>query len=309
MVKDRKTLSDAVMQRFISDPGSIQPDLPTTSVALGSIMLPVKRQPRRYFDPEKMSQLVTSVKEHGILEPILVRPIGNGTYELIAGERRLRAAREVGLSQIPIVSREFSDQEALQIALIENLQRDDLNPVEETEAVLELLAIALSTTTDEVKSIIYQAANAKNRRQELKGNVSLQLEQIEACLTELGRFNLESLRSSRLPLLNLPDPVLDALREGRLEYTKARVIARVKDEQRQEELLKQAIADNLSLKEIKLRVKQTKPDPEPTSGQLLINRMTEITRRLKKSNAWNEHRKRDRITKLLDELEHLTLEG
>jgi ParB family transcriptional regulator, chromosome partitioning protein len=308
VVKDRKTLSDAVMQRFMTDPGSIQSDRPSTSVSLSAVKLPTRRQPRRYFDPEKMAQLASSIKEHGVLEPILVRPLEDGIYELIAGERRLRAAKEIGLAQIPAVSREFSDQEALQISLIENLQRDDLNPIEETEAVLELLAIALDTSTDDVKSIIYQSANAKNRGQELKGNVSLQLEKIESCLTQLGRFNLESLRSSRLPLLNLPPTILDVLRDGKLEYTKARTIARVKDEQQQSELLRQAIAHNLSLKEIKIRVKQTKPEAEPNPGQLLISRMAELTKRLKKSDAWNEHKTRDRITKLLDELEHLTTE-
>ncbi len=308
MAKERKTLSDAVMQRFMSDPSSIRVDQPSTTIPLTSIKLPIKRQPRRYFDSEKLAQLVASVREHGILEPVLVRPLGDGNYELIAGERRLRAAREVGLNQIPIVSREFSDQEALQVALMENLQRDDLNPIEETEAVLELLAIALDTNVEEVKSIIYQAANAKNRGQELKGNVSLQLEKIESYLAVLGRFNLESLRSSRLPLLNLPPKVLESLREGKLEYTKARTIARVKDEQQRDELLRQAISQNLSLSEIKTRVKEAKEDLEPDEmpERVLVSRMSELTKRLKKSKAWNDRKKRDRITKLLDELERLT---
>lgn len=308
MARERKSLSDAVMKRFMSDSNSIKIDQPSTTVSLTSIKLPVRRQPRRYFDPEKMVQLVSSVKEHGILEPVIVRPLGDGNYELIAGERRLRAAQEVGLTQIPIVCREFSDQEALQVALMENLQRDDLNPIEETEAVLELLVIALDTNTEEVKTVIYQAANAKNRGQELKGNVSLQVEKVESCLAELGRFNLESLRSSRLPLLNLPPNILEALREGKLEYTKARTIARVKDEQQRDELLGQAITQNLSLNEIKVRVKESKPasDSEATLELVLVGRMTEITKRLKKSKAWNERKKRDRITRLLDELERLT---
>jgi ParB family transcriptional regulator, chromosome partitioning protein len=308
MARERKTLSDAVMQRFMADPNSIQVDQPSTTVALTSIKLPAKRQPRRYFDPEKMSQLVASVREHGILEPILVRPLQDGNYELIAGERRLRAAQEVGLDQIPIISREFSEQEALQVALMENLQRDDLNPIEETEAVLELLAIALDTSIEEVKSVIYQATNAKNRRQELKGNVSLQLEKIESYLVELGRFNIESFRSSRLPLLNLPPNILKALREGKLEYTKARTIARVRGEQYQSELLEQAISQNLSLNEIKVRIKESESDlePEATPEQMFASRMGEITKRLKKSKVWNDHKKRDRITKLLDELERLT---
>ncbi len=306
MARERRSLSDAVMKRFMADPNSIQADQSSTTVLLTAIELPVKRQPRRYFDPEKMSQLVASVREHGILEPVLVRPLEKGNYELIAGERRLRAAQEVGLTHIPIVSREFSDQEALQVRLVENLQRDDLNPIEETEAVLELLAIALDTSTEEVKSVIYQAANAKTRGQGLKGNVSLQLEKVESCLTELGRFNLESLRSSRLPLLNLPLNLLEVLREGKLEYTKARTIARVKNKQQRDELLEQAIAHNLSLNEIKVRIKESKPEPKVTSEQVLVSRMTEITKRLKNSKAWNEHKKRDRITKLLDELERLT---
>lgn len=310
MARERKSLSDAVMKRFVADPNSIQiqTDQPSTTIPLSAIKLPTKRQPRRYFDPEKMAQLLASVKEHGVLEPVLVRPLGDGHYELVAGERRLRAAQAVGLAQIPIVSREFSDQEAFQVALMENLQRDDLNPIEETEAVLDLLAIALNTSTEEVKSVIYQAANAKNRGQELKENVSLQLEKIDSCLAELGRFNLESLRSSRLPLLNLPSHILEALREGQVEYTKARTIARVKDEQQRDNLLKQAISQNLSLNEIKARIKEVKPgaDPEATPEQLLVGRMTEITKRLKKSKAWIERKKHDRITKLLDELERLT---
>ena len=308
MAKERRSLSDTVMKRFMADPNSIQAEQPVTTAVLTSIKFPTKRQPRRYFDPDKMSQLVTSVKEHGILEPVLVRPLPGGNYELIAGERRFRAAQEVGLTALPIVSREFSDQEALQVALMENLQRDDLNPIEETEAVLELLAIALDTTIEEVKSVIYQAANAKNRRQELKENVSLQLEKIESYLAALGRFNLESFRSSRLPLLNLPFNLLEALREGRLEYTKARTIARVKDEQQRDELLEHAIAQALSLNDIKAKVKESKaePDSEATPEQVLVGRIGQLTKRLKKSKACNDRKKRDRITKLLDELERLT---
>lgn len=111
-----------------------------------------------------------------------------------------------------------------------------------------------------------------------------------------------------MPLLNLPHNVLEALREGKLEYTKARTIARVKDEQQRDELLGQAIAQNLSLNEIKVRVKESKPDSdsEATLEQVLVSRMTEITKRLKKSKAWNERKKRDRLTRLLDELERLT---
>jgi len=309
VARERRTLSDAVMKRFVADPNAVQTAQLVNTVPLRAIKLPTKRQPRRYFAPEKMAQLVASVKEHGILEPVLVRPLGKETYELIAGERRLRAAEEIGLTEIPVVCKEFSDLEALQVALMENLQRDDLNPVEETEAVLELLAIALDTNIEEVKSVIYQTANAKNRGQELKGNVSLQLEKLESCLQEIGRFNLESLRSSRLPLLNLPPDVLGVLREGKLEYTKARAIARLKDEQKRQELLNQVLEQNFSLAEIKVRLKALKPESAASTEQVLVDRMAEITKRLKKSKAWSERKKKERITKLLDELEKLTEEG
>ena len=318
MARERKTLSDVVMKRFMADPTSLQPDQPTATVPLTAIELPA-RQPRRYFDPEKMAQLVISVKEHGILEPILVRPVGTDTYELVAGERRLRAAREVGLTQIPIVARDFSDREALQVSLMENLQREDLNPIEETEAVLELLTVVLGVSTEEVKSAIYQAANAKNRRQDLKGNVSLQIEKIETLLSELGRFNLESFRSSRLPLLNLPDNVLDVLRGGKLEYTKARTIARIPDEAQRDRLLNQAITNRLSLNEIKTKVREAKPVAptvetalQPTlrvlPEQLLFERFTDIAKRLRRSELWSNSEKRDRLTNLLNALEELAIE-
>ena len=297
------------MKRFVADPNATQSVQLVNTVPLSAIELPTKRQPRRYFAPEKMAQLVASVKEHGILEPVLVRPLGEETYELIAGERRLRAAKEIGLAEIPVVCKEFSDLEALQVALMENLQRDDLNPIEETEAVLELLTIALDTNIEEVKSVIYQGANAKNRGQELKKNVSLQLEKLESCLQDIGRFNLESLRSSRLPLLNLPWDVLSALREGKLEYTKARTIARLRNGQQRQELLNQVLGQNLSLAEIKARLKKLKPEAEASTEQMLVERMAEITKRLKKNKGWSERKKKERITKLLDELEKLTEEG
>jgi ParB family transcriptional regulator, chromosome partitioning protein len=319
MARERKTLSDAVMKRFMADPTSLQTDQPTTTVPLTAIQLPA-RQPRRYFDPEKMAQLVISVQEYGILEPILVRPIGTDTYELVAGERRLRAAKTVGLTEIPIAIRDFSDQEALQVSLMENLQREDLNPIEETEAVLELLTVVLGVSTEEVKSAIYQAANAKNRRQDLKGNVSLQIETIESLLAGLGRFNLESFRSSRLPLLNLPNNVLDALRGGKLEYTKARTIARVSDTAQRDRLLEQAVSSRLSLSEIKTKVKETKPVAnapveltlQPTlrvlPDQLLFERFTDLAKRLRRSELWSDPNKRERLTSLLNELEALAIE-
>ncbi|MBD1866743.1 ParB/RepB/Spo0J family partition protein [Cyanobacteria bacterium FACHB-471] len=264
-----------------------------------------KHQPRRYFDPEKLAQLTQSVKEHGILEPLLVRPLEDG-YELIAGERRYRAAEEVGLKEVPVVVREFNDRQALQVALIENLQRDDLNPVDETEGLLQLMAIDLNISTDEVVAVLNQAANAKKRGQDLTDNVIRQLETIESLLSTVGRFSAESFRVNRLPLLNLPQDVLDVLRQGKIEFTKARAIARVKAEDQRRELLKQAIAEDLPLSEIKVRVKEIKPELELPPEKVAVQRLSEIGKRLQKGEIWSDRRKRDRINKLLDELDRLT---
>jgi len=96
-------------------------------------------QPRTDFDPGQLRELADSIKQRGVMQPLLVRPLnGTGRFELIAGERRWRAAKEAGLTQIPALVRDASDQEALEIALIENLQREDLNPIEEARAYEQL---------------------------------------------------------------------------------------------------------------------------------------------------------------------------
>jgi ParB family chromosome partitioning protein len=95
-------------------------------------------QPRKVFDPEAIAELTASIAEKGVLQPLLVRPF-DGAYEIVAGERRFRAARQAGLTQVPVIVRELRDQEALEIAIVENLQREDLNPVEEARAFRQLL--------------------------------------------------------------------------------------------------------------------------------------------------------------------------
>lgn len=305
MASSRRSLADSigdsVIKKFIADPNSVEPVRSSQTLTIDRIELS-QHQPRRYFNPEKMEQLVKSVREHGILEPLLVRSLPDGRYELIAGERRLRAAKTVKLAEVPVVIREMDDRQALQVALLENLQREDLNPVEETEGVLQLLAIALDATPDQVISLLHQAYNAKQRGRELNGNVIIQLKKMEEILATVGRFNVESFRSNRLPLLNLPDDVLEVLRQGKLEYTKARVVARVKDEEQRKSLLQEAIEENLSLAEIKERIKD---NPLPSlRRQTASERLASVSRKLK-SKALEDPKKQKRLEKLLQELESL----
>lgn len=100
---------------------------------------PNRTQPRKKFNDEAINNLADSIKEHGILQPVLVRPMNDGSYQIVAGERRWRAARRLGLDEIPVVIKELSDFESAQIALIENLQRENLNPVEEAMGYKELI--------------------------------------------------------------------------------------------------------------------------------------------------------------------------
>ena len=92
---------------------------------------PNRDQPRKDFDEKSLSELADSIEQHGVLQPLVVRPLTNGGYQLVAGERRWRAARVAGLTEVPVVTKELTDEEVIEIAMIENLQRKDLNPLEE----------------------------------------------------------------------------------------------------------------------------------------------------------------------------------
>ncbi|MBF2095881.1 MAG: ParB/RepB/Spo0J family partition protein [Synechococcales cyanobacterium K44_A2020_017] len=274
------------------------------SLSIDSITLPTS-QPRRYFDPEKLQQLTESVRQHGILEPILVRPLKENQYELVAGERRFRAAQAVGLSSVPVTIRELSDESALQLALVENLQREDLNPIEETEGVLQLLALRMNIPVLDVPPLLYRMRNEVIGNANQNVLISEEAQAVQTIFAELGTISWESFATSRLSLLRLPPEVLDTLRSGKIAYTKAQAIARVKDDNQRKSILEQAITQDLSLKEIKALIQESKPvvEIEDTPEQMLVVRMADIAKRLKKSKAWTQKKKRDRITKLLNERE------
>jgi ParB family chromosome partitioning protein len=294
-------LAASIAQKFIAEPASVQS---SQTIPIEQIQLPAK-QARRYFDPNKQVQLVKSIQEHGILEPLLVRPLANGNYELVAGERRYRAAQELNFQDVPIVSRELDEQQALQVALIENLQREDLNPLEETEAILDLLSITLDISNDEVTSILHRANHAKNRGQELEENVFLQLQTIESVLAGIGRFSAESFRTSRLPLLNLPAEIMGALRDGQIEFTKARAIARVKNELSRKTLLNLTVSQNLSLSEIRQKIQELNNVVKERPSASYVRRYAQIGQQLKKADFWDDPDKRSKLDNLLSQLEDL----
>ena len=117
-------------------PGTAEPGTTVQKVPLSSIT-PSPMQPRKHFRAEQLAELMESIREHGVIQPLVVRPV-NGTLELIAGERRFRACQQLGLTEVPVIERLASDRDVLEMALIENLQREDLNPIEEAEAYTRL---------------------------------------------------------------------------------------------------------------------------------------------------------------------------
>jgi ParB family chromosome partitioning protein len=290
------------VQNYLSD----LPTEPESSLPLNVIVIP-ESQPRRYFDVDKIEQLADSIKEHGILEPLLVRPLPKqpNLYELVAGERRYRAATSLNLATVPVVIRELNDQQALSVALVENLAREDLNPVEEAEGILILLSIELGLERQEVTTLLYRLENeqkGKTTRNVMGSEVG---QQVQALFAGLGQ-NWLSFTSNRLPLLNLPEDVLEVLRTGKLAYTKAKAIAKVKEEVTRKNLLEDAIAHNLSLSQIRERIKERQSSPQTSKPQKIVET---TAKRIKSAKLWeSDPKKWNKVQSLLAEIDKL-IEG
>ncbi len=266
---------------------------------------PSQFQPRNYFNEVAMEELAASIKEHGILQPLLVRPIAGNQYELVAGERRYKAAQALGLKDVPVTVREMTDPEVLQYALVENLQREDLNPVEETEGILQLLEMRLQKDRDWIISLLNYMANGKrglthsavrNREQQLMQEV----------FATIGRrITPESFRTHRLPLLKLPPELFEALRYGRIEWTKAKEIAKLESESERLALLDRAIAQSLSLRTIQ-KIVRTQKTPRDSAQQK--REVEGLLQQFTQFKAWENPDKRYKMESLLTELKQLITE-
>ena len=198
---------------------------------------PNRAQPRKQFDEDALSELASSISQHGVLQPLLVRPLPNGRYLLVAGERRWRAARIAGLTEVPVVIREMTDQEAAELALIENLQREDLNPMEE--------AIGYRTLMDTYGMTQEEAAQAVNKSRPAVANA--------------------------LRLLHLPDELAAMVHSGTLSAGHARTL--LSFETREEQLMaaKAAVEQELSVRALEKMAKAAK---KPRSERVAERRDT-----------------------------------
>ena len=182
---------------------------------------PNRAQPRKSFDEEALEELVNSISTHGVIQPLLVRPLADGGYQLIAGERRWRASRMAGLTEVPVVIREMSDSEAMELALVENLQREDLTPIEEAQG-LALLMETYGLTQE-------QAAK------------------------RVGKSRPAVANSMRL--LSLPQEVLAMVERGELSAGHARTILALENAGQITALANEIIKKNLSVRETERAVK------------------------------------------------------
>ena len=217
-----------------------------TSLRLADIQ-PDRSQPRCKFDEQALEELASSIREHGVLQPIVVRPCADsGGYKIVAGERRWRAARLAGLTSIPAVIRDLSDTEAMELALIENLQREDLDPIEEAEGYRALM--------DKCDYTQEQAAQRLGKSRPAVANA--------------------------LRLLSLPEPVLELLRTGKLSAGHAKAVLSIPDDAARVTAAESIAKNNLSVREAEKfcsrRPKQEKL-PLPGSGRDPVAQEVELS--------------------------------
>ena len=201
--------------------------------SLGSTVLPVseiepnRSQPRRDFDEESLRELADSIAAHGVLQPLLVRPLAEGGYQLVAGERRWRASRMAGLFEVPVIIREMTDSEMMQIAMIENLQRENLNPVEEAMGY-RMLIDEYHLTQEEISKSV-----GKSR----------------------------PVIANALRILSLPKEILDMVSEGKISAGHARALLGFSDKAEQMRVARSINAKDLTVRDVEKLVKSfDKPD-------------------------------------------------
>lgn len=208
----KRVLGRGLEALLSANPSELDKTRPVNEAPIEQIV-PNEAQPRRRFDPEKIQELAESIRAKGILQPIVVRPTGDG-FQIVAGERRFLAAKKAGLHKVPVVVREVPDEDMLQWALIENLQREDLDPVEEAEA-FRVLIEEQGLTHETVSELV-------------------------------GRDRTSITNSIRL--LRLAEPIRRALAEGKITAGHGRALLQVADEESRNGLFKRVLREGLSVR-------------------------------------------------------------
>lgn len=194
---------------------------------------PNRDQPRKDFDEKSLSELAESIEQHGVLQPLVVRPLTNGGYQLVAGERRWRAARIAGLTEVPVVIKELTDEEVIEIAMIENLQREDLNPLEE--------ALGYRYMMDELNITQEQAAEKVGKSRPAVANA--------------------------IRLLRLPDEVQEMVKNNLISPGHARALLGFENQELIIQAAKRIVKEDLSVREVETLVKNSQKAPKVPKQQ------------------------------------------
>lgn len=205
---------------------------------------PDKNQPRKNFDKEALEQLAVSISEHGVIQPIIVRSLPGGGYQIIAGERRWRAAKMAGLSEVPVVIRDdITEEQAMQITLIENLQRENLNPIEEAQGYKELIE-RYNMTQDNLSRVIGKARSSI---------------------------------ANSLGLLSLPEGVKLLLQQGKLSAGHCRALKQIKDDAVMTELAHKAAEGELTVRAVEAIARRESKKTEEAAEKEIKQKLTYYT--------------------------------
>ena len=199
-------------------------DMVSTSTLNINEIIPNKEQPRKTFDQTALEELADSIRQHGVLQPLLVRPLPNGAYQLVAGERRWRASCLAELKEVPVIIKELTDTEAMEIAIIENLQREDLNPIEEAEG-LQTLIDKCGFTQEEVATSVGKSRPAI---------------------------------TNALRLLKLPEDVREMTKKGDISAGHARALLSFDSQALMQEVAAKIVSDKLTVRDVEKLAKRPK---------------------------------------------------
>lgn len=237
-------------------PGMVKDEEPNshaesvTEVELSAIE-PNRDQPRKHFDPEALNELARSIEEHGVIQPLVVRPLDNGRYQLVVGERRWRACQQIGLAVVPVVIRDWDNQKTAEVALIENIQRQDLNPLEE--------AFAFRTLMDDFRMTQEQLAK------------------------RIGKSR--SYIANSLRLIHLPESTQELIASGKLSSGHAKVILGLDDPQEQAKVASLVVEGGWSVRKTEEEVRSILPQKDsqrtsPPPGGMPLKNSAAIPQRI-----------------------------
>ncbi len=249
MAKGRGGLGRGLESLFEDAAPSFESDAKVESLPLREIE-PDPGQPRKTFEQDALSELAASIAEHGLLQPIAVRPRPMGGYTIVAGERRWRASRMAGLTEVPVVVKDVTDEQAMELALVENLQREDLDPVEEAAGIKELIARCGLTQ--------------------------------EQAAQKLGKSR--SALANSLRLLNLPEAALELLKSGFINTGHAKVILGLPTPELQQQAAQQIADEQLNVRQAEILCKKlAKPERGAKEPKLRSTLPVEVEESLKQT--------------------------